>query len=611
MIYYVKKDTGSLQLGTKEHPFWTISEAAELAMPGDTILIGDGIYREWVSPSRGGNNEDSRIIYRNMEGQFPVISGAEILSGWEQVGEHLYRTAVPRSDFGEQCPFDTLLYGDWYDSFGQVHHTGEVYADGQALYEAASLAGIANQERDCWFAVCDEEQVVFWVYMRHTDPAEHIMEISVRPFGFFPKEEQINYITVSGLRIENVATQWAPPTAFQAGAIGTHWSKGWIIENCTVRNSKCVGISIGKRKEEQDNRWSRNASKGGAQTYTEVIFENLRKDWKKDTVGGHVIRNNTICHCGQAGIVGCMGGAFSTIENNHIYAIGTRSEFGGFERAGIKLHAGIDVQIKHNMVHDTPFGLWLDWEAQGARVSGNLFFNNAEHDVFVEVCHGPLTIDNNLLLSPRSIRNTSQGTAIVHNLIAGENWVNRDLDRFTMYHFPHDTAVRGSIVVYGGDDRVYNNVYVGSASGNAVYNGYHDTSYVPDTSQDDTPMGIKNNTLGVAIRGNAYFGGAQPCAFEKEAAVFAADDAFCRVRLDSDGYWLETNLCEELLRTDGERIDTQFLGRAFESDAEYENPDGTPLTVDEDFFGHPRKNGNPRGPFARPVSRRIYLCGAP
>ena len=606
MIYYVRKDTGSLQLGTKENPFWTISAAAELAMPGDTILIGDGIYREWVSPPRGGTNEDFRITYRSMEGENPVISGAEVVSEWLSVSEHLYQTKVPRSNFGEHCPYETELFGDWYDSFGQVHHTGEVYADGQALYEAASLEKITKKKRASWFAQCGEKQVTFWVYLPDSSPKDHMMEISTRPFGFFPKKEKISYITISGLGVENVATQWAPPTAFQAGAIGTHWSKGWIIENCTVRNSKCAGISLGKRQESQDNRWSRNPAKGGAQTYTEVVFENLRKDWNKANIGGHIIRNNTICHCGQAGIVGCMGGAFSVIENNHIHNIGTRGEFGGFEIAGIKLHAGIDVLIRNNMIHDTTFGLWLDWQAQGARVSRNLFFDNTEHDVFVEVCHGPLVIDNNLLLSRCSIRNTSQGTAIVHNLVAGENRVARDLDRFTMYHFPHDTAVRGSIVIYGGDDRVYNNIYVGAASGNTVYNDYNHSDYIPDTSQNDTPMGIKSNTLGVAIRGNAYFGGAQPCLLEPEPAIIAADP-ICRVVSDEDGYWLEIDLREDLVNIDRELIDTRMLGKAFESDAPYENPDGTPFVVDEDFFGHSRKNGNLCGPFAKPVKGRIFL----
>ena len=53
-------------------------------------------------------------------------------------------------------------------------------------------------------------------------------------------------ITLSGFEVSQAATQWAPPTAYQEGMIGPHWSKGWIIEDCEVYESKCSGISLGK-----------------------------------------------------------------------------------------------------------------------------------------------------------------------------------------------------------------------------------------------------------------------------------------------------------------------------------------------------------------------------
>lgn len=40
-------------------------------------------------------------------------------------------------------------------------------------------------------------------------------------------------------------------------------------------------------------------------------------------------------------------------------------------------------------------------------------------DIFVEVSHGPTLIDNNLLLSDHAARLSTQGVAMVHNLICG------------------------------------------------------------------------------------------------------------------------------------------------------------------------------------------------
>ena len=51
------------------------------ALPCDTVLIGGGIYREWVSPANGGLSDDNRITYAALPGQTPVVSGAEELTG--------------------------------------------------------------------------------------------------------------------------------------------------------------------------------------------------------------------------------------------------------------------------------------------------------------------------------------------------------------------------------------------------------------------------------------------------------------------------------------------------------------------------------------------------
>lgn len=436
MDYYVTKSAGPRQLGTQEFPFSTIQQAAELAAPGDTVWIGEGVYREWVRPRRGGADEAHPITYRNLPGEHPVISGAEPVRDWVPSGEHIWKAVLPGELLTDYNPYADEIFGDWYDCLGQVHHTGEVFLDGEALYEAPDLERLGqNAERRNWFAVVSERETTLWIYLPEGDPNDHRMEASVRPFCFFPEVEGLNYITVSGLTIEDAATQWAPPTAFQPGAIGAHWSKGWIIEDCVVRNAKCAGISLGKRREAEDNIWSRDPKKSGTQTYTEIIFANQRRDWNREHVGGHQIRNNEIYACGQAGIVGCMGGAFSVISGNHIHNVNDRLEFSGAEMAGIKLHAAIDTVVEDNLIHHCSRGLWLDWEAQGARVTRNAFFANREDDMFLEVCHGPCTIDHNLFLSTRGLLNVSQGMALVHNLFLGEDLLLPEPHRFTMYHF--------------------------------------------------------------------------------------------------------------------------------------------------------------------------------
>src|SRR5262249_22760608 len=221
------------------------------------------------------------------------------------------------------------------------------------------------------------------------DPNEQQVEINVRQTVFYPDKPGRNYITVCGFTMREAATPWAPPTAKQVGLVGTHWSKGWIIENNVLSHSICSGIALGKYGDEWDN-----TSANTAEGYVKTVERALHNGWNSATIGHHIVRNNTISHCEQAGIVGSLGAAFSTISGNTIFDIHVRGLFSGAEMAGIKFHGAIDTVIANNHIYRTCLGLWLDWMAQGTRVAQNLFHHNGR-DLFVEVNHGPFVVDNN------------------------------------------------------------------------------------------------------------------------------------------------------------------------------------------------------------------------
>ena len=308
-----------------------------------------------------------------------------------------------------------------------------------------------------WFARVEKDATTIWAQFPAVDPNERLVEINVRRTVFYPDRPGRNYITVRGFALRHAATQWAPPTAEQVGLIGPHWSKGWIIEDNTISHSVCAGVSLGK----YGDRWD-NTSADTAEGYVKTIERALENGWNKETIGHHVVRNNDISHCEQAGVVGSLGAAFSTVADNTIHDIHVRRLFGGAEMAGIKLHAAIDVQIRHNTIYRTCLGLWLDWMAQGTRVTSNLFHANGL-DLFVEVDHGPFLVDNNLFLSPATLLSVSQGGAFAHNLMTGTLRINTYDARRTPFHKPHSTAVAGLHDNPNGDDRYFNNVLVGPA----------------------------------------------------------------------------------------------------------------------------------------------------
>jgi alpha-L-arabinofuranosidase len=83
--YHVSTSGNNDNPGTKSRPFKTISAAAAVAQPGDTITVYGGIYRERVNPPRGGLSDTERITYRAAKGEKVVIKGSEEIKGWKQI----------------------------------------------------------------------------------------------------------------------------------------------------------------------------------------------------------------------------------------------------------------------------------------------------------------------------------------------------------------------------------------------------------------------------------------------------------------------------------------------------------------------------------------------
>ena len=648
--------------GSEAHPFLHINDAAVLARPGDEVIVAPGVYREEVNPVYGGN-EGQRITYRSSEPLKAVITGAELLTGWTIVQGDVYTARVNNSIFPDRNPYTTLVSGDWFDA-QHIAHLGDVYLNGRSLYEVTEKKAVfspkysdTSWDREhsvyVWFAEQENDETVFYANFRGLDPNKETVEFSVRKSCFYPSKEGVGNITLSGFTVCMAATQWAPPTAYQEGMIGPHWSKGWIIEDCDVFESKCSGISLGKYYQpENDNKWLKEKYKDGTQTERDAICRAQREGWSKERIGSHIVRRCEIHHCGQTGIVGHLGCVFSLIEDNHIHHINNKQNLAGAEIGGIKLHAAIDTVIRRNHFHHCTRGLWLDWQAQGTRVSGNLFHDNClpydylmtptgmaavGEDIFIEVSHGPTLVDNNILLSARSMKLPTQGVAVVHNLLAGSlaavgRGVNNGAKslpstRYTPYHVPHRTEIDGFMSILHGDMRFYNNIFVqmpvhrmmklASIAGKIIKNEWEDMNATAGLSPYDgypteaewkkqfegyCGMGSPASDryydhLPVWTGGNVYFNGAKPRKGESDAVQIREKVSISLT--EKEGEWtLHTDLWNNLPAPYAALIDTAALGRAFEPEQPFENPDGSPITLDTDFSGNLRSGNVLPGPFA-------------
>jgi len=747
--FHVALNGNDANRGTRSAPLRTIQRAADLAQPGDTITVHEGVYRERITPPRGGTSDKKRIVYQAARGEKVEIKGSEQVKNWVKVQDDVWKVTLPNSFFGAFNPFSDLIRGDWFDPRGREHHTGAVYLNGEWLTEARKLEEVlmpagtspdwvtgggqeyllnvawlrpgkasgtaeripatsfaakngpqnaaSSEGGECigfienghwvkyervdfgpradelelrvasataggtveirldapngellgacpvsntggwqawtsctarikpvsgvktlcllfkgrarnainpqlWLGQADASNTVIWAQFKGVNPNEQLVEINVRKTVFYPEKPFVNYITVRGFILRDAATPWAPPTAEQMGLIGTHWSKGWIIENNVVSHSICSGIALGKYGDQWDN-----TSANTAEGYVKTIERALQNGWNKETIGHHVVRNNTISHCEQAGIVGSLGAAFSTVTGNTIHDIHVRRLFSGAEMAGIKFHAAIDTVIQGNHIYRTCLGLWLDWMAQGTRVSGNLFHDNAGQDLFVEVDHGPFLADNNLFLSSVSLLDMSEGGAYVHNLFAGKIITCPEPGRETPYHPAHTTKVAGLTTIKGGDDRFYNNILVGPGAATTQDQSDKDPEW-----RGGFGLWVYNyREYPLQTGGNVFYNGARPYGKETHAATVAAEDPGFKLVQEGSDFWVQFTPGPELKRADTAQVTTALLGKAKVPGVAYENPDGSPLKISTDYFGKKRSKGDPTpGPFencgAGPVRLKVW-----
>jgi hypothetical protein len=643
-VFHVAKSGSDGADGSEASPFLTINRAADVAQPGDTVVVHAGEYREWVRPQRGGLSDRRRITYHAAAGEQVVIKGSERVTGWTPVSETVWKVSVPNSLFGSFNPYAEEINGDWIvypEQASPRKHLGDVYLNGMSFYEATSLADVSDpplrtevlddwtgtpdpvrnpeQTRHVWYAEVGPDETTIWANFPGADPNEELVEINVRRSVFYPTEHHVDYITVRGFELAQAACPWTPPTADQPGLIGPNWAKGWIIEDNVIHDAKCSAVSLGKEASTGHNYATLRGDKPGYQYQLESVFSARQIGWDAEHIGSHIVRRNTIFDCGQNGVVGHLGCVFSTIEDNHIYNIAVKREFYGYEIGGIKLHAAIDVVIRHNRIHDCSLGTWLDWQTQGTRISQNLYYNN-KRDLFVEVSHGPYLVDHNVFASPASVELFSQGGAFVNNLVCGTLALVPVVERPTPYHRPHSTQVAGYAAIYGGDDRYIGNIFLGGdpdqayaadarvrdavGYGTAGYNG-HPTSLADYIAQvGDPSRGDHERFAGVPqpvyIHDNVYAAGAN--AYEAEQGAVDLGDADVRATVvdEGDNVYLEMQLPEAFDAARAPVLTGRDLERVRFVDAEFEERDGSPAVMDVDLAGSRKtdERAHPAGPLA-------------
>lgn len=539
--------------GTQAAPYQTIGQAAAVAQPGDIVTVHGGTYHEWVKPARGGDGDDRRIVYRAAAGEDVFVKGSERITSWTSQGKGVWQAEIPNSFFGDYNPYALKVSGGWLN-YGQWHSRGDVYLNGEAFYEKATADEVEAAEGS-WQATVEEERTTIRANFGKTDPNAELAEINVRECLFMPEVSGLKYITVDGFHFAHAAANWAPPSLqLQTGAVGPRMGKRWIIENCTITNARCVGIILGHAP---------------GVDYSDI-----------DAYGDHIVRNNVIRRCGQAGIAGQKGATRSIISGNLIEDTNYRKEFGGWETAAIKFHNSVDTVICDNLIRGVfreiqgAFGIWIDFGNQGVRITRNIIYDTEEATVFLEMDHGPTVVDNNVLIG-QSVRSNSEATIFAHNLFVDCGYdYHPDVKRRSEYFEPHTTKSAGRKTGTAQDEKWFNNIFVRQGLDRVK----------------DAPGYVSDY--------NAFLEGARPSSFGDKHSVVDSHVTELAVVGQPLGVTITFSVNDATSSLHGPQVDAKLVGVLPTVGQTIEDRSGNPITIDTDIAGERFSRVLP-GPFAK------------
>ena len=407
--------------------FTTIQAAADVAQPGDVVIVSPGVYREEVRIATGGR-KDAPIVFQSSTRGGAVIKGSEVWANeWRPIpgSDGCFESEIDVSRFeGRSNPYATtvsigpsdrsrparpVVNAD--DSTFAPRTLGQIFVDGEELSEVTSLASL-RRSPGTWMVSHDGKRVWLHPGRRDFSTGRNVVEWSVRSRVFHAKRRGLEHVVFDGFTVEHGANQGPFP---QVGLVDTRSGKNWTIQNCVIRHAKTIGVAI-----------------GGETWNAESLADVPQKDRRVMIADHNVVRNCEISDCGLCGIAGWHPGRSSVLNNllerNNRGCYGWPEKYWG-ETAAIKLHISKCV-IAGNVIRDNDApGIWLDTGFDKSRVTGNFIVNNRRCGVMLESGFGRALVDNNVIALTRPWNSFDSGdgvyshngscVTVAHNIVFG------------------------------------------------------------------------------------------------------------------------------------------------------------------------------------------------
>ncbi len=412
-------DTGP---GTAAQPWKTIARAARTAGPGDTVIIGDGVYRENVVVKASGR-PDAPIRFEPAPGAHVVLTGADQLTGWKRTGGERPIYTVPWPH--RFIPWSkTMTHPD--DEYHRlIGRCEQVAVDGYLLRQVLDPAQLAPGS---FFADLTNQALCVWD-IGNRDLNKVFVEASTR--------QEILRVEGDCVWVRGLHFRFAANMA-QHGAVvlaGSHDA----LENCVIEDMNASGATFA----------------GQDMVVRRCIFrDNGQIGFGAN--GAHRLR-----------FTGCL------VENNN-----TKGFDRGWEAGGDKLVLCRDAVLERSrFVRNRGNGIWFDIGNENCTVRQCLIADNEDGGIFYEISFGLHAHDNVIVGNGFAATagawgaqagitlSSSPDGVIERNLIVGnrEGFDFREQTRSTprIGHpasvpvWNHDETIRHNLIVFNRDAQVW------------------------------------------------------------------------------------------------------------------------------------------------------------
>jgi len=362
--------------GTAEAPLKTIGAAMRLAQPGDTILVGEGTYREEVAwEGEDWNDPARRMTLAAAPGARPVIKGSDVVPGpWERAAVTL---KVPPAT-------PAAIYACAWEPYSQMVFVDEAPLQQIGLQGSPARAKGTNgfQYKHQWegktvedlrpgsfFYDAEGKRLYVWL-ADGSDPGDHVVEASVREDGISVRGTW----TLRGLDVRHFQDGFWPHEQAVA-ATGNRC----IVEDCRITHNDFLGLIVSGED--------------------------------------CIVRNNELAHNGLEGMTSNYGFRM-VVEGNEFHHNAWRGDVVCLTY-GNKFVMWRDTRFLRNYWHDEPAAaLWLDISDANILIAENTF-ENCACGVYFEISRWGVIVNNVFRGCGRAVWVYGADVLVAHNIFDG------------------------------------------------------------------------------------------------------------------------------------------------------------------------------------------------